>query len=260
MSILILFIISALPVVLLSIYIYKKDRNKEPLKLLIKLFLGGILSCFLVLFLSGILGAIFPILSAETSDLNLFELIIRVVIGIALIEEFSKWFFVYFFSYNNKEFDEIYDMIIYSVFVALGFAFFENILYVFQGGISTGIVRAILAVPGHAWDGVFMGYYLGIAKQSSINNNKKLSKKNIILSILVPTLLHGFYDYCLFTGNIIFLLAFLVFIILLYIHSIKRIKRMSSIRGKMRYKNNYCTNCGHPVNSNYCPKCGRKNE
>ncbi len=260
MSILILFIISALPVVLLGIYIYKKDRNKEPLKLLIKLFLGGILSCFLVLFLSGILGSIFPILTAETSELNLLELIIRVVIGIALIEEICKWFFVYFFSYNSKEFDEIYDMIIYSTFVALGFAFFENLLYVFQGGISTGIVRAILAVPGHAWDGVFMGYYLGIAKQSSINNNKKLTKKNIILSILVPTILHGFYDYCLFTGNLIFILMFLVFIILLYIHSIKRIKRMASIKGKMKYKDNYCSQCGHPVNSNYCPKCGRKNE
>lgn len=260
MSVLILFILSALPVFLLGMYIYKKDRNKEPTKLLVKLFLGGICSCFLVLILSVILSLIFPILSADTSKLNLFLLIIRVFIGIALIEEFCKWIITYFISYNNKNFDEIYDMIVYSVYVSLGFAFFENLLYVFDGGISTGIMRAVLAVPGHAWDGVFMGFYLGLSKQSSINGRKDLKRKYLILSILVPTILHGIYDYCLLSGNVILILLFFVFVILLYIYAIKKINKMSSINRKMKYKDNFCTTCGRKVNSNFCPNCGRKND
>lgn len=149
MAELILFTISSLPVFLLGMFIYKKDRNKEPWKLLVKLFVGGILSCFLVLIVSAILGALFPILSADSSTLNLFELIIHVFIGVALVEECCKWIFAYKFSYNDEHFDEIYDMIIYNVFVALGFAFFENLLYVYENGIMTGIIRAISAVLGH---------------------------------------------------------------------------------------------------------------
>ena len=260
MSELILFIISALPVFLLGMYIYKKDKNKEPAKLLVKLFVGGILSCFLVLLVSSILGAIFPIFSADSSTLNLFELIIYVFIGVALVEECCKWIFSYKIAYNDNHFDEIFDMIVYSVFVALGFAFFENLLYVYENGVATGIVRAISAVPGHACDGVFMGYYLGLAKQSQLNQRNDLKTKYIIYSILVPTILHGIYDYCLFTGNILFILLFFVFVILVYIFTFKKIKKMSSINKKMKYVDNYCPNCGMKVESNFCPKCGRRHD
>lgn len=257
---LILFIVSALPIFLLGRYIYVHDRNKESGRLLTKLFLGGILSCFLVLIVSGILGFFFPIFNADEDTLNLFQLIIYVFIGIALVEEVCKWVMSYFIAFNDSEFEEAYDMIVYSAFVALGFAFFENLLYVYDNGVGVGVLRALLAVPGHACDGVFMGYYLGLAKLSSLNNRNDLKNKNLILSILVPTLMHGFYDYCLFTGNWVFIILFFVFVIFVYVHSVKKIKQMSSINRKMKYRDNYCTNCGYVVNSNFCPKCGKKHE
>jgi len=260
----ILMYLAALPVILLGIYIYKKDRNKEPAKLLAKLFIGGILSCFLVLIVSSILKTIFPFFAAESDGMNLIQLFIYVFVGVALVEEVCKWVMVYGISYNNKNFDELYDMIIYSVFVALGFAFFENVLYIFSsgiaGGIVVGIVRALSAVPGHACDGAFMGYYLGLAKLSAINNRQDLSKKHLARSLLVPTILHGIYDYCLFTGNIFFIIGFLVFIIMVYRHTIKNINKIAALTRKMKYKNNYCGNCGHIVNSDYCPMCGKQNE
>ena len=67
---LILFVISALPVFLLAKSIYNQDKNKEPIKLLIKLFIAGIMSIFLVLIFSLVLGIIFPVLSAEYETLN----------------------------------------------------------------------------------------------------------------------------------------------------------------------------------------------
>ena len=105
-----------------------------------------------------------------------------------------------------------------------------------------------------------MGYYLGLAKLSEINNNKELKRKKIIFSILVPTIMHGIYDYCLFTGNFIFTIIFYIFVFIVYFITLKRIKRLSSIKRKMKYKDNYCPICGTIVNSNYCPVCGRKNE
>ncbi len=255
----ILFFISVLPVVLIGLYIYKKDKEKEPARLLVKLFLGGLASCFLVLIISSLMN-IFPIFSAEPEELNLFELIINVFIGVALVEEFCKWIMAYKISYNDNNFDELYDAILYCVFVALGFACFENLLYVYEQGITTGIARALLAVPGHACDGILMGYYLGLSKISALNNRKDLKTKNLILSILVPTITHGIYDYCLFAQNLVFIIIFFIFVIGMYIYVIKKVKRISSIEGKIKYKNNYCPNCGHKVESNFCPVCGRKNE
>ena len=260
MYLLILFMLSALPVVLVATFIYMKDKNKEPSKLLLKLFLGGCLSVIITLFLSLILELLVPLFRIDTDKLNLIELLFYVFIKIALVEEFAKWIITYKFSYNDPNLDEVYDMIVYSVFVALGFAFVENLLYVFQGGIGTGIIRALLAVPGHACDGVVMGYYLGLAKLSDINNNFKLNKKNLILSIFVPTIMHGIYDYCLFTGNFLFVIIFFIFVLVVYIVTLKKIKRLSSIKRKMKYKDNYCGECGTIVNTNYCPVCGRKND
>ncbi len=257
----ILIFISILPVIIIGSYIYKKDRNKESTALLTKLFIAGIGSCFVVLILNAIFGAIFPFVGeTDTSKLSTVNLMLHVFIGVALIEEFSKWIFAYLISYNHKEFDEFYDMILYAVFVALGFAAFENILYVFTGGLGTGIARGILAVPGHAWDGVFMGYYLGLAKINELNGRASHKTKYLILSILVPTILHGIYDYCLFLGSTLAVLIFFVFVIGLYILAIRKIKEVSSISRKMKYKNTNCPNCGKSVESDYCPNCGTKNE
>ena len=257
---LLLFIVSVLPVFLIGLFIYKKGKQNGSEKLLVKLFIGGIGSCFLVLVVSLILKLIFPIMSADRNSLNLFELIIYVFIGVALVEESCKWIMVYKISYNDDQFDRFYDAIVYSVFVALGFACFENLLYVYSNGIGNGIARALLAVPGHACDGIFMGYYLGLAKISDLNSRKDLKKKNLILSIVVPTILHEIYDYCLFTGKPLFIILFFIFVICMYIYSFKKVKKVSSINRKMKYKDNFCPNCGHEVDGNYCPICGRKNE
>lgn len=257
---LILFTVSVLPVVLIGMFVYNKDKQKEPVKLLTKLFLGGMGSTILVLILSLILSLVFPIMNADTKDLNLFELIIHVFIGVALVEEFCKWIMSYKIAYKDKDFDEFYDAIVYCVFVALGFACFENLLYVYENGIGTGIVRALLAVPGHACDGMFMGYYLGLAKISDLNNRNDLKNKNLILSLVVPTITHGIYDYCLFTGRAIFIILFFIFVICMYIYVLKKVKKISSINRKMKYRDNYCPNCGHIIDGNFCPICGRKND
>ncbi len=255
----ILFLISILPVFLIGRYIYKKDSEKEPTRLLVKLFLGGFLSCLIALLIGYLLDFI-PIFSADETELNLYELIIYVFIGIAFVEELSKFIVAYKFSYNDSAFNEYYDAILYCIFVALGFACFENLIYVYSSGFYTGIIRAITAVPCHACNGLFMGYYLGLAKVASVNNRNDLKRKYMLLSLVVPTFVHGIYDYCLFTNKVSFLFFFLGFVIYIYIRAFKKVNTVSSINRKFKYQNNYCPHCGHIVKTDFCPMCGKKND
>ena len=290
--ILTLFIISALPVVLICWFVYSKDKNKEPVQLLASLFFKGIISCFLVLIVSEFMELLIPFLAKDVVDMTTFEVLVYSFVGVALVEEACKWYFVHKIGYKSKCFDEKYDIIIYAVFVSLGFAFFENMLYVFtNNSISVGISRALLAVPGHACDSIFMGYYLSIAKQAHIIGNKDQENLNKIKSILVPTLLHGIYDFCLFINMDEFIYVFFTFIIYLYISSLNKIKQLSRqnrglyhnqlkkeyhhrirtsktdsyiARGRLENVNmnnsdkEYCTNCGTILVGPFCMNCGKR--
>ena len=68
--------------------------------------------------------------------------------------------------WRNKNFNEPFDGIVYACFIGLGFAGIENIMYVFGndtvgGALTTGVMRALLSVPGHFLFAVIMGYFLG---------------------------------------------------------------------------------------------------
>lgn len=246
----ILLILSIAPVAFFAYQIYKRDFDKEPGSILVKLFCSGVGSAFLTLFITLILQTVVPFFGYDTANLDIIELIPYVFIGIALIEEFSKWIFVYKLEYNDNEFNHLYDGIVYAAFVSLGFACFENILYVMQSGVQTAIVRALLAIPGHLCDGIMMGYYLSMAKLALCNNNKTLSKKNIILSLLIPTLAHGVYDYLIFasdaSNNNLFMLAFFAFVIFFFTLASKKVKQLS-------------TNV-YNLNPNYVSITARKNQ
>ena len=257
----ILLIISILPVYLVGLYIYKKDKNKEPKKLLKKLFILGMVSCVPAAFVEILLGK--PFGSEEL--MSTWTLFIYVLLTIAFVEELFKWLIVYLLSYNHDAFDEQYDVIVYAVFVSLGFACFENIFYVLDSGISVALLRAFTAIPGHAADAVLMGYYFGLAKLAGINNNKKLCRKNLFLSIIVPTVVHAIYDFCLFSRLTIFLIFFAIFLISVYIYCIKKIKRVANNTTNLYHNdiivlnnNSYCPKCGSPYDGNYCAYCGAK--
>lgn len=251
-----LILIAILPVILIGIFIYKKDQKKESSKLIFRLFISGIISCFPAIILEILLGSFLP----ETEYMNIFQIFLYAFFVIALSEELCKWFFVYKVSYHHNEFDSLYDMVVYASFVALGFACFENILYVLSNGIVTGIFRAVSAVPGHVCDGIFMGSYLSLAKINEIKGNSKFSKKYKLYSILVPMITHGIYDFCLFSGNLLLVGLFLIYVIVLFTICFRKVKQISSNNLKFKYKNKYCTKCGLMVSTEFCTRCGNKNK
>ena len=188
MSLLALLAIAMAPGVAIGVYIYLKDHHeKEPISLLIKSFFYGVFSTFVTLFISSIISQFVTI-----NELDVSEQAVNAFVIVALVEEFSKFIFVRGILYRNKNFNEPFDGIVYAVMVSMGFATFENIFYVAEGGLSVALTRMFTAVPAHATFGILMGYFLGKAKFE----HKKSYYAFHALGI--ATLFHGAYDYFLF--------------------------------------------------------------
>ena len=219
-------LLSILPSIVLFTVVWKKDKiEKEPPKLLFKLFVFGALSTVSAM----ILGEIFTVITLEFiyEDTLTFALIDNFILT-ALIEEGGKYFVLKKCSWKNKAFNYTFDGVVYAVCASLGFATLENILYIMGDTLSTAIMRGLLAVPGHVIDAIYMGCYYGIAKYEEALGNTKQSKANLKKAIIVPVLIHGFYDFCLSTEYGIFLLVFLVFEIIITIKAVKRLKALSN--------------------------------
>ncbi len=212
-----LIVLTIFPVIYLCKYINDKDINKEPKKLLRRIFIMSIISVVPIIFLELMSEDYFPV---NGEDLSYSDLFINIFISIALIEEGFKYLIATFNCYFNKEFDEFYDGIVYGVYASLGFAVVENVLYVFSNydiAYITAILRAIVSIPGHTCFGVIMGYYMSKAK---------FEKKFIylLLSLLIPTILHTFYDGLLFSEQA---LLFFIFYIVMVIYCFKLVKKVS---------------------------------
>lgn len=181
------------PVAAIIAFIYWKDtHDREPVGLLIKAFFMGVASTLITLILSLVIAQFFVYRSDRVLDM-----FIHSFFGVALVEELSKFIFIAGVLYRSKYFDEPYDGIMYAVMVGMGFAGFENVLYVLQGGVGTAITRAFTAVPAHATFAVVMGYYMGLQK---FKPNPK--HPYMLYGLIGAILLHGFYNFFLFISFI----------------------------------------------------------
>lgn len=204
-----LLLLAVCPPALLMFFIIQKDKvEKEPPGLLTKLLLLGAVSTIsaIILEMAGI-GILGLFLSEESTVYILLENFLVV----ALSEEAGKYFVLKKCTWKHPAFNYTFDGIVYAVASSLGFATLENILYVVQGGLETGIARAFLSIPGHTIFGIYMGLHYGIARrEASLENTAKfrIHKK---LALIVPVLLHGTYDFCLSMESGWFILLFMVF-------------------------------------------------
>ena len=189
----ILVMAAVVPAVFLMVKVYNSDHlEKESQELLGSLVKAGILSSLLALVEERILSYILDSSVARTSPYYNIILYFGIV---AISEESSKFIFLVRNTWNNREFNCQYDGVVYAVFVSLGFALWENISYTLTYGLSTALIRAVTAIPGHACFGVFMGVFYGIAKKYDYAHKRSMSIFYRSLSMVIPMLLHGAYDY-----------------------------------------------------------------
>ena len=194
MNIAVVIAAALLPAVLLWIYVWKKDTQKEPAKLLLKAVLWGMALCIPVAFFEA--GVIEVFFHGAQEPNNIGEAITQAFVVAALPEEAFKLLALWLILRKNPYFDEHYDGIVYAVSVGLGFAAVENIFYVISSGdwLFVAISRALLAVPGHYAFAVLMGYFY------SMHHFVDHSKRTAACILLVPVIAHGIYDSIAFSG------------------------------------------------------------
>ena len=250
-----LLILSLLPAAALCAYVYRKDRvDKEPPALLAKLFFLGVVICFPAIHIESLLDfviegffSLFGVSYGEdvyldTPTFYAYQFVGN-LFGVALVEEGLKWLVLFFVTRNNKNFNSFFDGIIYSVFVSLGFAAYENVQYVFSFGFSTAVMRALTAVPGHMFFAVIMG--LQYSRWHALTNARNVEKAiragnpsfrpvidpkpKLALSIVLPVLFHGAYDFCCSFENAFWVVMFYLLLAALYAYCFSSVRKISKM-------------------------------
>ncbi len=216
---------AVIPAVILLVRVERLDRlEKESAGLLLSLVVFGVVSTSVAALGERIGIAVLNRLFAQESVLCDVLLYFGVV---AFSEEGAKYVLLKRRTWRSPEFNCQFDGVVYGVFVALGFALWENIGYVAMYGLSTALIRAVTAVPGHACFGVFMGVWYGMAKRREGAGDEEGSKRMRVRALLIPALLHGFYDFVASRESAAGSLVFIVFVILMFVTAYRLVRHVS---------------------------------
>jgi len=217
---------AVIPAIILLLKVERADRlEKESPQLLASLVLFGIVSTAFASLAewAGItlLNKLFP----EGGMLYNILLFFGVV---AFSEEGAKYILLLRRTWREPEFNCQFDGVVYGVFVSLGFALWENIRYVAMYGFSVALVRAVTAIPGHACFGVFMGTWYGMAKRREAAGDVEGSKRMRTRALLIPALLHGFYDFSASAQSEAMNIVFLIFVGVMFVTAYRLVRHVSA--------------------------------
>ena len=212
-----LFIIAlaVVPAAVLMRYIYKQDRiEKEPVGLLMRLILLGVIAGFLSMLLESLGQFLLGLTKVDPSS-PVYTILMAFFV-VAAVEEGTKYFLMHKKVWKNPAFDYRFDAIVYAVFTSLGFAAMENIMYVMGFGLSVVLARALLSIPAHMSFSVVFGVFYGRARRCANMGQKQACRLNILLGYLTAVFFHGFYDSCAMIGTTFSMILFALFMIVIY--------------------------------------------
>lgn len=236
MNSLLFLVLAPLPSIIWLAFYLRKDKHPEPNKLIIKMFLLGIL----IVPIAGILEKQFSFFLDKTTFLNTLTI---TIVGFAFIEELLKYLVVKFGILKNPDFDEPVDTMIYLIVVALGFAAAENIYLLSMLRETQMSIISILefittrflgATFLHALASGITGYFLA----ASLLISSKIRKILIAGGLICSTVLHSVFNYIIILGSSdfitetqrnIFLLVLLLGIALIISLMFRKINKFRSI-------------------------------
>ena len=108
----------------------------------------------------------------------------------AFVEEIMKFWVLHGlvkkYSYNYSWLEIVMLMTI----VGLGFEITESVVYAFGAGVGVLLARGLTVM--HGGYGFVMGYFIGKSRKTG-------QKRFLFMGIIITTLVHGVYDFCLST-------------------------------------------------------------
>ncbi len=225
MKTLLVFIIAIVPAIIwLYLFLSKHRENKW---LVVLTFIGGMLAAKLILVYQGFWGDTINLIFFKVNPVDFKTNIEGILgskpllalflsfIGVGVIEEYGKFWIMRIIDHNY--FKSIDDVIELAIISALGFAFFENIIYFSQhwDNLSTGnffifaLMRVTIVTMVHMLCSGILGYYYGMAYFASpmlkIQHMKK--KRHPILQFFKKAMhfkkSHVYHDEMLVIGMIL---------------------------------------------------------
>jgi RsiW-degrading membrane proteinase PrsW (M82 family) len=185
----ILLLLALVPVFLVLFWIDRQDLHPEPRSVVwITLLLGALAAAPVALVELGADGLVAERL-ADVGWSTVPRTLFTTLFGVALPEELAKFAVLALYARRHRAFDEPMDGLVYGAAAALGFAGVENVLYVAQGGAHTALLRGLIAVPGHAFDGMLMGALLAASML-----RPRARGRYAALALALPLLCHTLYD------------------------------------------------------------------
>lgn len=179
----------ALPALVLMWFVDRSDAKRpEPRSTLRRVAIAGGLSTLPALAIEAVLSRVGPEGGVTGALYSAF-------IVAALTEEACKAAALYLVVWRHPAFDERLDGIVYATRAGLGFALVENVGYLLDengsGFVGVFLLRAILAVPGHAIYAGFMGYWAARKRFDGLG-------PGLWGGLIIAVLLHGTYDGAIF--------------------------------------------------------------
>lgn len=249
---LIVFIIAIVPAVIwLYLFLRKHHENKW---LVLLTFIGGMVVAKLILVYQGYWGDTINLIFFKVDPVDFKANISTILgskpilalflsfLGVGVLEEYGKFWIMKLIDHNY--FKSIDDVIELAIISALGFAFFENIIYfsLHWDNLSTGnffvfaVMRVTVVTMVHMLCSGLLGYYYGMAYFSSpmlkIQHMKKKShpvllflkrvihlKKSrvyhdemIAIGMILAMVIHALYDFLLTLQ----IGVFVIFVMMIY--------------------------------------------
>ena len=211
-------LLTFVPSIVLLLFFTLSDRFKEPNGTVLLIFFLGFLICLPAGILNGLSHDFFYDGSKYSENLT------SSFLGPAWAEELLKFSILYLIVLKRNEFNEPMDGLVYGAVVSLGFATYENYTYVYEVAeivakeenvnfaklsYLTALGRSYSAIPMHGLNGAVMGYYFGMYVFTG-------NKRFLILSIILPYLFHGFYNFLVWPYPMIIIGILVIFS--LYLH------------------------------------------
>lgn len=246
----IIFLIAIVPAIIwLYLFLRRHHENKW---LVVLTFVGGMVAAKLILVYQGYWDETVNLIFFKVNPIDFKANIYSIMgtrpvlalflsfVGVGVIEEYGKFWIMRFI--NSNFFKSIDDVIELAIICALGFAFFENIIYFSQhwGQLDTGsffvfaLMRVTVVTMVHMLCSGILGYYFGMAFFASPMLKIQYMKKQrhpvldffkkvlhlrrshvyhhemMVVGMAIAMVIHALYDFLL-TLNIGFFVVVIMF-------------------------------------------------
>ena len=250
-----LYLATILPPILLGIIIWKSDKFPEPGKFLVASFLLGVSIIFpLDLFIKISEDHIAPLLGIDLDTITawnegaykeddaVYPAAARTFMSFfraAFLEEGIKFALLLFFCVRLSDLNEPMDAIVYGAAIGLGYAAIENLGYLQSGNFENAWTLSMVKVRYiplvmHLGFGVLMGWLLSLNLFEERSPFKR--RVMLILSLAVPVVLHGSYNY-LRASEIFPIITLILVIGIIYFYRREQLKRITEDMDKAKIEN-----------------------